>query len=347
VVAEILDQEVDFFDQLIDAIGEKDGFRSREGEVCLFPPEAFYIPITRHDSVDYFTEHWKYIIRELKHKRRFFSESVQGFFEGLFDDVESVKTWGTDVFASLSVVQNLAYGMHVYRARVVESEDEQEVFERPYKEVGPTPRSKARSGRMSPEGVVALYCAMDEKTAIAELRPAIGGMAAVIKLAFTRDLRFLDFERLERSLDDGWGALLNPNYDRARSTRDFLRKLHHLISQPVVPGHEADYLITQTMAEYLAHVHQPQFDGIMFKSVQRAGGVNVVLFADRGLSDDAKDTFPVEYVTDSLTFHKTQHVDYKHDPYVPVTSSKGGVSLLSEQEIQDATVSWNDEHGRI
>lgn len=47
----------------------------------------------------------------------------------------------------------------------------------------------------------------------------------------------------------------------------FLRKLHNLISQPVVPGHEADYLITQTMAEYLAHVHQPHFDGIMFKSV--------------------------------------------------------------------------------
>jgi hypothetical protein len=70
----------------------------------------------------------------------------------------------------------------------------------------------------------------------------------------------------------------------------------------------------------------------------------VVLFSDRESSDDAKDTFPVEYVPDSLTFHKTQLLEYKHAPYVAVTSSNGDVSLLSEREMEDAMVSWNDEH---
>jgi len=87
--------------------------------------------------------------------------------------------------------------------------------------------------------------------------------------------------------------------------RAFLRRLHTLISQPVVPGREADYLITQTMAEYLAHVHDEPFDGIMFKSVQREGGANVVLFG-------AKRSFPLEYVDQSLKLFATQAVQYTH-----------------------------------
>lgn len=344
VVSEILQQDVDFFDELLEAIVEKDDFRPQDGEDCFFEAGALYIPIDRSESVDYFTTYWDALVGELKHRRRFFSESVGNFFKGLFKDVENVKTWGTDVSSILSVVQEMPKGMRVFRSRIIEADDAKVVSDHPFREVGPPPRIKARAGRMSPEGVVALYCAMDEKTAIAELRPAIGGMAAVVALAFTRPLQLLDFERLERSLDDGWGAFLDTDFDTAWRTRNFLRKLHNLISQPVVPGHEDDYLITQTMAEYLAHVHEPQFDGIMFKSVQRAGGMNVVLFSDRGWDvDDSADTFPIEYVPDSLAFYRTRSVDYEHAPFFAVTSSNGSVSLYSETEMHDAEDAWREE----
>ena len=51
-----------------------------------------------------------------------------------------------------------------------------------------------------------------------------------------------------------------------------------VLRRPVVPGHEDEYLITQTLTEYLAHVHLPAFDGVIFQSVQRRGGANMVLF---------------------------------------------------------------------
>jgi hypothetical protein len=344
VVSEVLEQDVDFFDELLEAIVKNDDFRPQDGEECFFESGALYVPVNRSESVDYFAAQWSAIVGELKHKRRFFSESVGNFFQGLFKDVEDVKTWGTDVASVLSVVQDMPKGTTVFRSRFIDLEDAKKVFDHPFREVGPPPRSKARAGRMSPEGVVALYCAMDERTAIAELRPAIGGMAAVVALAFTRTVRLLDFERLERSLDEGWGAFLDTDFDTAWRTRNFLRKLHSLISQPVVPGHEADYLITQTMAEYLAHVHQPQFDGIIFKSVQRAGGMNVVLFSDRGWDlNDAEDTFPIEYAPGSLNFYQTRSVDYKHDPFFAVTSGKGEVSLYSESEMQDARDAWREQ----
>jgi hypothetical protein len=327
VVAEMLEQDVSFLDELLEAIVETDDAWPPDGEVGFFNDGDLYARVEWRESADYFTPHWRNLMAELKHKRRFFSEAVRSLFEHLFKDVDKVKTWEELSFDSpQSVVQYVREGAKVYRGRVIEQGDLQNVLDNPAREVGPTPRSKARSGRMSPEGVVALYCALEDETAIAELRPAIGDVTAVISLSFTRQLRLLNFARLERVLDAGWGAYLAEDYDRIRDTRVFLRKLHDLISQPVAPGHEADYLITQTMAEYLSHVHEPQFDGIMFKSVQRAGGTNVVIFSEKDLLEDSTDSFPVEYVTSSLKFHRTEKVTYGHVPLKP-THSKSGISL--------------------
>ena len=115
------------------------------------------------------------------------------------------------------------------------------------------------------------------------MRPALGGDTALVELQTTKPLRMLDFTRLQKSHGEGL-SYFQPNFTEEVERRAFLRRLHTLISQPVVPGREADYLITQTMAEYLAHVHQEPFDGILFKSVQRAGGINVVLFPERNLA---------------------------------------------------------------
>jgi hypothetical protein len=329
----MLEQTPPFLDELVDAV-----LRTEPSTVpseAFFGPDKLYVSQIKQDSVDYFGVHWNHLVDELKHKRRFFSADVQEFFDGLFKDIEKLKTWGEDVMSVLPVVRDMVEGMPVFRARAISTDQLQAVIKDPYREIGPPPRRKARSGRMSPEGVVALYCAMEEKTALAELRPAIGRLSVVISLKFSRTLRLLDFERLERSLDDGWGALLDPDFDHIASTRQFLRKLHNLISQPVVPGHEADYLITQTMSEYLSHILKPRLDGIMFKSVQHKGGVNVVLFRDELLGKPEEDFFPVEYIANSLSFHKNQRVDYEHSPLFVVTSGND-VSLFTQDELNDA-----------
>jgi len=330
VVSEMLEQDVSFFDELLKEIIDTDDYWPPDGEVGFFGVGDLYAPVELRGTRDHFTLHWRNLMSELKHKRRFFSESVRALFELLFKDVDKAQTWKEDAQTIQNVVESVAQGMRVYRGRIIEQSDLQNVLNDPFKEVGPTPRHKARPGRMSPEGVVALYCAMDEATAIAELRPAIGNTIAVVSLSFTRSLRLLNFERLEQVLEEGWGVFLAEDSASIRSARGFLRKLHDLISQPVVPGHEADYLITQTMAEYLAHVHEPQFDGIIFKSVQHAGGMNIVVFPEKDLLDDLADTFPVGYVPESLKFHQAERVVYHHSYMKPVPS-KDGVKLISEE----------------
>jgi hypothetical protein len=151
----------------------------------------------------------------------------------------------------------------------------------------------------------------------------------------TRVLRILDFRRLEAARFAEL-SYFDPQHAEQRERAVFLRRLHDLISRPVVPGHEDEYLITQTLTEYLAHVHLPAFDGVIFQSVQRQGGANMVLFGrdalepvidsteeDSGelplltpqlLGSEPKQVlvFPVEYVPDSAKLFVTRSIEYSH-----------------------------------
>ncbi|XYJ11393.1 RES family NAD+ phosphorylase [Telluria sp. B2] len=309
IVMGLMNADIDFRDELVDAIVEGEDCDIRNGEIPFFEHGGAYAQIPEDDPIDYFTPRWKYIVEELKHNRRFFSESVREFFDGIFNGVDDIMAVETSPVSIRKVVRNEPEGFTVYRGRIIDSNEIEKVQSNPFKEVGPTPKEKARAGRMSPEGVVALYCATEKETAIAELHPAIGQTSAVIDLRFSRELRLLDFKRLESALDDGWSSYFDPKYREKCDARDFLRQLHYLISQPVMPSKEADYLITQTMAEYLAHVYEPGFDGIVFSSSQFKKGTNIVLFARKDPFLNSRE-FPVTYVPGTLTFHQTEAVAY-------------------------------------
>jgi hypothetical protein len=145
----------------------------------------------------------------------------------------------------------------------------------------------------------------------------------------------LDFRRLEKARLAEL-SYFDPRFASERERAVFLRRLHGLISRPVVPGREDDYLITQTMSEYLAHVHRPTLDGVMFGSVQRDGGTNIVLFGRDGyepvtpaadgvvdlpllgpvpFGQEAKPTqeFPVNFVAESAKLFITRAIGYEHD----------------------------------
>lgn len=311
IVMGMMNFDIDFRDDLVDAIVEGEDCDIRNGEIPFFEHGGAYAQIPEEEPVDYFTPRWNYIVEELKYNRRFFSESVREFFDGIFSGVDDIMAVETSPINIRKVVRNEPEGFTVYRGRIIDSSEIAKVQSNPFKEVGPTPKEKAKAGRMSAEGVVALYCATEKETAIAELRPAIGQTSAVIALRFSRELRLLDFKRLESALDDGWSSYFDPKYKEKSDARDFLRKLHYLISQPVMPGKEADYLITQTMAEYLAHVYESGFDGIVFGSSQLKKGTNIVLFARHDPLLDSRE-FPVDYVPGTLSFHRTEKVSYTH-----------------------------------
>jgi len=210
----------------------------------------------------------------------------------------------------------------------------------PMKHVGPPPAEMAKAGRMNAEGVVVLYTALDPDTARAELRPAIGSDLAVIKMTPVRRLKVLDMARLE-TVAAGALSYFQPDYEEEVLKHAFLRRLHRMISQPIVPGHEADYLITQAMAEYLANVHPEKYDGIKFTSAQNQGGMNLVLFSRSEFeNDEMVARFGVDYVSGSIEFSRTSGVQYSQEPLVyferqdgePVAYMKNGDYDLDDLE---------------
>jgi hypothetical protein len=313
IVQEVLGQYFDFHDEIVSAVVAADPAWPPSGEEPYWDRTSNYVR-TRVQTGHY-TELWHDTLDELKHGRRFFSPAARQLFEMLFKEIETLHAHeGSKLFPSAPVAYTLPEGSQIYRARVCDSSSALKQFLRdPMKEVGPPPPQRASAGRMNAEGISVLYAAEDLETCVAEMRPALGREVALIELRTTRALRILNFPRLERSRSLKGLSYFQADFSDEVERHAFLRRLHRYVSQPIVPGHEADYLITQTMAEYLAHVHEPPFDGILFSSVQREGGKNIVLFAKSNvISNVPAEIFNVEYVEGSFKLVRTEAIQYSH-----------------------------------
>lgn len=320
-VQQVLGEYFDFEDEIVQAVIDAEDVWPPDGDEPYWDTTMLYVE-TNVQIGQYYAE-WRYTLDELKHGRRFFSPAAQALFKRLFEDVDQLKVWTGK--RSRPVVYKLPIGTELYRARVCNSRElVNNIYADPFKHVGPPPKEAARAGRMNAEGVAVFYCALDRDTCLAEMRPALKNETAVIKVRTSKPLRMLDFSRLEQARGGKALSYLQPDFTQEVEKSAFLRRLHALISQPIVPGHEADYLITQTMAEYLACVHAEPFDGILFASAQRAKGLNVVLFAEPTLlTDSSAEAFGVEYVEGSVKLYSTEAIKYTHVE-IPVTVDPDG-----------------------
>jgi hypothetical protein len=310
-------------DEIADAVVAAEPGDPTDGDPPFFDAASEYVE--KPVSLREYFEEWKSVEQELKYKRRFFSSSAKALFDRLFEGVEEMQVWLLDEKIQANVVRMLPKSSELFRARICDSDSLlNEFITDPRKNVGPPPSVKARAGRMNADGVAVFYGATDPDTCLAEMRPPLGGDSAVITLRTTKVLRLLDFQRLQ---DSGGGEPLSyfqPDFADQAEKRGFRRRLHRLISQPVIPGRESDYLITQTMAEYLAHVHDKPFDGVLFASVQREKGTNIVLFPNRAFpGSPGYNAFPLEYIDGSLRLFTTEMVQYKHrEKRVPIAGGK-------------------------
>ncbi len=306
----ILDQYFDFADEIVDAVIEAEDVGPHDGVNSFWDKTSNYVEKCTEGG--HFFYEWESTLEELKHSRRFFSPAAQKLFERLFNGVEDLKAWNGKSF--LPVVRRLPTGTKLFRARICKSPSMlRDIIHDPFKYVGPPPKEHAQAGRMNPEGVNVLYGAREVDTCLAETRPALGSDVAIITLMTTKSIRVLDFSRLEQSRGGKALSYFQPDYEEQINKRDFLQHVHRLISQHVVPGREADYLITQTMSEYLAYVYQKPFDGILFNSTQRQRGTNVVLFAQTNWwVDSLAEAFGLAYVPDSVRLFSTTSIKYKY-----------------------------------
>jgi hypothetical protein len=283
----------------------------REGESRLFDEGVCYV--RQLTSTRKLESLWERIEEELKYRKRFFNAEAKSFFDGIFSDIETVRARDKKGKTLHHAVRVLRKGSRIFRARVCHNAGmEKSIRAEAWLQVGPPPREVATEGRMNGKGVVVFYGAMDRSTCIAELRPALQARVAVIQVETRKNLRLLDFTRLENSslpdLD-----YFQPDYQSEIDKFFFRSSLGKRISQPVTPGKEDNYLVTQTMAEYLAFVHKRPLDGVLFGSSQRKNGQNVVLFPKSTfLVEDDQPEFSVSYVDKSLEFHSVDAIRYKH-----------------------------------
>jgi len=295
--------EVNFADEVVSELIdiEAGSLGSDQGDSPVFDDTANYIlrDIYPDEEID-----WTEVIETLNSRSRYFNEAASKFFEKVFEGLEEVS--GSDGATAGPAVYTMPIGARVWRARSDVSLSFADAQKEPLKNLGPPSSELASGGRMNAPGVSTLYAAFDYETALAEIRPSIGGTSIVACFETTSDVKVLDFQRLEGAFAlDSLSVFQEGFVDRVRRNF-FLKSLHRRISKPVLPKNEKEYLVTQVMAEYLQLIHASKIEGVIFNSVQRIDGLNLVMFRD------SEGNFPVGYVDESMREYFTDSIEFTH-----------------------------------
>ena len=274
------------------AIAEQFGVIGKSRPVGVLAPNwasggRYSVSAVQRSSAD-IEQDWKGYLDLVSGGSRFFNSEARAFLDELFDAAPRLKVRG--LFKAQQPIREIKTGIF-YRARLANSDkDRVRILSNPARELDAAPPHVARSGRMNAERVSVFYGAYHRDTALAELRPSIGGHTVVGEFRLVRPIQVLDMTLLERA----WGATISiwdPEFKRRARMRDMLRRLHERVRRPVVPGAEHEYLATQVLSEYLSAVKG--LDGVVFGSAQHQPGANIAIFPKAlGAYDDELQKFP-------------------------------------------------------
>lgn len=138
--------------------------------------------------------------------------------------------------------------------------------------IGPPPPDRVRPGRANAEGKIVLYCADQEDTAVAEVRPALGEYVSVAQAEVRKNLGILD---LASDPDPP-----NPFTDETvRYWIEFAELLTAFALQLAKPLRSRDDLRDYVPSQKLAEaIEKTRVAGIRYTSAMNPRGTNVVLF---------------------------------------------------------------------
>lgn len=122
------------------------------------------------------------------------------------------------------------------------------------------PSGSATAGRCNPKGVSYLYAALEEHTAVAEIRPHIKDSISIATLKPSRDLRLIDFDYDPTAVIEGKNFLFY--------------NIQQEFSQ-INKNQNGDYLVTQYITSLINHLG---YDGLCFRSSLVYDGTNYVIF---------------------------------------------------------------------
>lgn len=282
---------------------------------------------------NFYEERWESFVENVRHRHRFFNAEAGRFLGSVFSllvtDGGALKP---------EVVRTLANGDLLYRARLAQTQKQAEdIVANPAGQFGTTPKYLASSQRMTPNGISALYCALERGTCLSEIRSITGDHVVSAALTPNGELKLLDLTALDR-LEPPPLTLLDEGFREAWHRKVFLGSLVKKMSRPKARHDELSYLSTQVVFEYLQVRFGDQVDGLVFPSVQTGeAGTNIVVFpeacrlsyeppADADPADGpAQVAVPVEtpfyppaklaVVAGSIRFHKVMAIETRAREY--------------------------------
>lgn len=230
-------------------------------------------------------ELWDSVCDQIKHRTRFFNNTVIKSLDGIFNDLDKLSYKGEK-----RPVRDIQPGDSegFYRARLAKDAEERIKFCcHPAQELAAPPAHLAKNGRMNPVGVSVLYAAFEEETCIAELRLPVGETTISGKFSLEQAITVLDltvFETVDlqatlREMPEQEGY---EQYDSYEDRIAFLHKFSAEISKPISPDKETlEYMPTQALIEYLAYHHEPKIDAVIYASTQVGGKAKNIVFLNR------------------------------------------------------------------
>ncbi len=239
---------------------------------------------------NFFEDRWSEFIDDIKHAHRFFNPNARGFLDSVFKLLVSESGE-----LKPEVLRRLDRGTELYRARGANSyKKAKEIADDPASQLGPTPKDRARSQRMTPNGISALYCSLERGTCLSEIRSITGDEVVSVAMTPTASLKLLDLTKLEQ-VKPPQLTLLDIGYLEALHLNTFLRSLVKKMSKPKGRDDELSYLSTQVVFEYLRLRFGKHVDGLVFPSVQTGEiGTNLVLFPEASVISAKKYKKPDE-----------------------------------------------------
>jgi hypothetical protein len=144
----VIGQYLGFEGEIIDALEANENAARRDGE-RFFDRSLTYVRVPRERNR--YSHAWYDVHYQLKHRRRFFSDSARQLFTDLLGGIEN-RVGSATAKENRNAVCEFPQGSEIYRARICKSEkDINDSLSEPFKNVGPPPPEKASAGRMNPE----------------------------------------------------------------------------------------------------------------------------------------------------------------------------------------------------
>lgn len=196
----------------------------------------------------------------------------------------------SDEIERLGLIKQLPPGSKFYRGRMHDKKTEIELA----KDLSSPPHEKAKSNRMSAEGISIFYGAGNEETAITEIYDSRYPLATTAIFQNLYDIQVIDLTQISNI---PYPSLYDEERRDYRESLAFLRELNDNLTRPIESMESIEYIPAQIVVEYFRFLytyHGKSIDGIVYRSSKVKDGVCYALFFDQSqcLESDQKSLFP-------------------------------------------------------